>query len=462
MAKCTACGKGGLTRKLNGDGICLECASTRILELTSDVKKLQDEKTDVKKQLDQLQQSISPEMQTAIDLQQEIERRETMLASANAQLSKMQEDIEQAHAKLNTVNKSLLVAEDAVEMETFSLYIPKFDFAHSEEYKNKLNQIRDLQKDMLRAHIAAKCEIEWTVDGSKSKGKKMTNDTIKLLLRSFNNECDIAVSSVRFSNFDRCEDRIYKAFITLNHLGESNRIAISRAYYDLKIKELHLAYEYQQKKEEEREALRALKEQQREEAKLLKEIEAARKEAEKEKKHYLQALEKIHAQIAACQSDVDRADLLAKQNELVDHMDDIAAKLEDMDYRQANQKAGYVYVISNIGSFGKDVYKIGMTRRLDPMERVYELGDASVPFRFDVHAMIFSDDAPRLEAALHRAFADRRVNGVNFRREYFRVSLDEIKSVVLANHDKTVEFTETPEAQQYRETLLMNANVKTA
>ncbi len=113
-------------------------------------------------------------------------------------------------------------------------------------------------------------------------------------------------------------------------------------------------------------------------------------------------------------------------------------------------KAGYVYIISNIGSFGKDIYKIGMTRRLDPQDRVDELGDASVPFKFDVHAMIFSDDAPALEAALHREFEDRKVNMINQRREFFHVTLDEIKEVVKRNYDKTVEFVDVPEAEQYR------------
>ena len=209
------------------------------------------------------------------------------------------------------------------------------------------------------------------------------------------------------------------------------------------------------KKQEEKEALRALREQQREEAKLAKEIEAARKEAEKERKHYLQALDKLKLQLADCEDEAEKEALIEKQNDLIDHLDDLAAKMEDIDYRQSNQRAGYVYVISNVGSFGEGVYKIGMTRRLEPMERVYELGDASVPFMFDVHAMIFSDDAPQLEAALHQAFANRRVNRVNTRREYFRVSLDEIKEVVRQNHDKTVEFFDTAPAQQYRESLLM-------
>ena len=129
--------------------------------------------------------------------------------------------------------------------------------------------------------------------------------------------------------------------------------------------------------------------------------------------------------------------------------------LTDIDYRQANMRAGYVYIVSNIGSFGENVYKIGMTRRLDPQERIDELGGASVPFKFDVHAMIFSDDAPALEAALHRAFEDKKVNIVNQRREFFNVTLDEIKDVVKKNFDKTVEFIDIPDAEQYRVSIKM-------
>ena len=134
-------------------------------------------------------------------------------------------------------------------------------------------------------------------------------------------------------------------------------------------------------------------------------------------------------------------------------LDKIDKEFKDVDYREANQRAGYVYVISNIGAFGENVYKIGMTRRLDPQDRVDELGDASVPFNFDVHAMIFSDDAPRLEAALHNAFADRKLNFVNQRREFLRVSLDEIKKVVKENYDRSVEFVELAPAEQYRESI---------
>lgn len=149
-------------------------------------------------------------------------------------------------------------------------------------------------------------------------------------------------------------------------------------------------------------------------------------------------------------SENDRYELLEKRKEIEDHISKLKNSLQQIDYREANQKAGYVYVISNIGSFGENIYKIGMTRRLDPMERVDELGDASVPFDFDVHAMIFSDDAPKLESALHRAFENKKLNMVNTRREFFNVTLDEIKEVIKLNYDKTAEFTDVANAEQYR------------
>lgn len=158
------------------------------------------------------------------------------------------------------------------------------------------------------------------------------------------------------------------------------------------------------------------------------------------------------------ESSPDNADLLVKKTALEDQLNEISKALSDIDYREANQKAGYVYIISNIGAFGPNVYKIGMTRRLDPQDRIDELGDASVPFNFDVHAMIFSDDAPALEAALHKAFEDRKLNMVNTRREFFDVSLDEIKSVIRKNFDKTVEFIDVPDAEQYRISLKMREN----
>lgn len=441
MAKCKLCGQKGTFLKLNENGLCVECVT----------KALEAAQTEIAA----LKARITPELINAETIQKTLESRQKELESLNCSIADATKLSLELKARIDSLNSQMLFVSDAIELESFALYTPRYEFVHSDEYKIQLDAIRSDQKRMLKDKVAVIYDTNWTVNGSKSEGKKLLADMEKLFIRSFNNECDVAVADVKFSNFDRCKERIMKAFDTINKLGRINKMSLSFQYRQSKIDELSLAYEYQCKKQEEREHLRALREQQREEAKLAKEIEAARKEAEKEKKHYLQALEKLQAQYAACQSEEERAALAEKKDELLGRVDDITAKLEDIDYRQANQKAGYVYIISNIGSFGEGIYKIGMTRRLDPMERVYELGDASVPFVFDVHAMIFSDDAPQLEAALHRAFADRRVNMVNNRREYFRVTLDEIKAVVLANHDKTVEFTDVPDAQQYRETLLM-------
>ena len=215
---------------------------------------------------------------------------------------------------------------------------------------------------------------------------------------------------------------------------------------------LYLAFEYQQKKQQEKEAQKEERARMREEAKLAKELEEARKALEKEQTHYLNALKKLDQQMA---DHGETPELLDKKSQIEIQLEEIEKSLKEVDYREANQKAGYVYVISNIGAFGENVFKIGMTRRLDPMERIDELGDASVPFNFDVHAMIFAENAPKLEAALHNAFSKQKVNFINQRREFFNVSLDDIKRVVKENFDKTVEFVDVAPAEQYRQSLLM-------
>jgi len=279
----------------------------------------------------------------------------------------------------------------------------------------------------------------------------MVSDIKKLLLRAFNGECEHLTKNVKYNNFDSYKKRIESARTAISRLGKTVGIAIYDDYYDLKIQELHLAFEYQQKKQEEKERQKEIRAQEREEAKLQKEMEEARKKIEKEKNHYENALEAAQNQLATTGNEAEREELNKKIAEIENQMAEINKNLSDIDYREANQRAGYVYIISNLGSFGDNIYKIGMTRRLDPTERVDELGDASVPFNFDIHAMIFSDDAPKLENALHHAFEDKKLNMINTRREFFRVSLDEIERVVKENFDGTVEFVKVPDAEQYRE-----------
>lgn len=398
---------------------------------------------------------LSDDQREAVDLQGLIAELKQSRADLEADIAKKREVLEETEVQLAQLNEQAIETQDDILLQSFGLYKPQYDFASSDIYKQELTKIRDAQKALIKEGRAATGSTDWTVNGSKSKGSKMVKDMQKLLLRAFNSECDEQVAKVKFNNFEMAEKRITQSREAISKLGTIMSVSISSAYYNLKIQELHLAHEYRLKKQEEKEEQQRIREEMREAAKLEKEIEEARKSIYKEQKHYQNALEKLRLQL----SEVDDPDKLAalreKEAEIQAQLSDLDKNLEQVDYRAANQKAGYVYVISNIGAFGENVYKIGMTRRLDPYERISELGDASVPFTFDVHAMIFSEDAPKLEAALHRAFDRKKLNMINTRREFFNVSLDEIEQVVRDNYDKTVEFTRTAAAEQYRQSLLI-------
>lgn len=393
-------------------------------------------------------------IQDAIQKEKQLEILAGRIAEKQQEFEKVQREINTASEQLNAMKKKLIVMNEELLLQDFGLYEPKYDFINSEQYKQRLNLIRQKQKEMIKNKTAVSGNMNWTVNGSLSQGKKMVSDMQKLLLRAFNGECEEITGKVTYANFETSQERITSSYEAISKLGRIMNVAVTYPYYQLKQQELNLAFEYRQKKQQEKEEQRAIKAQMREEARLQKEIEEARWKIEKEQRHYINALKKIQEQIKKA-TGKEKADLQVKKQNLENQLSDIDKSLKDIDYREANQKAGYVYIISNIGAFGENVYKIGMTRRLDPTERVDELGDASVPFAFDIHAMIFSDNAPALESALHRAFEKRKLNWVNQRREFFNVTLDEIKKVVAANYDKTAEFIETAAAEQYRITIKM-------
>ena len=371
------------------------------------------------------------------------------------EINKANMDLKAIQAQIRELEKEYVTLDEAVLLQSFGLYHSQYDYSSSNEYKDHITDIKRQQEDLVLKNKAAVCTRVWSLEGSAAKGRKFETDNIKQILRSFNIECDDIIQKVKFNNFEASRKKIQRAFDLLNKLNDVNKISITQEYLKLKLDQLVLTYELAQKKQEEKEELRRQREIEREEKKLAKEIEEKRAEIEKEQQHYNNAVKNIDIQIAAEKDDVRLALLLQRKEELSSHLTDLDKAMADIDYREANHRAGYVYVISNIGSFGEDIYKIGMTRRLDPLERIDELSGASVPFRFDVHALIFSNDAPGLEAALHREFEDRKVNAVNGRKEFFNVSLQEIETVVKKYHDKTVEFNYLPDAQQYRESLLI-------
>lgn len=372
---------------------------------------------------------------------------------AEARLADLTEKVGALQSRHDALKKEVEAVEEAVEIQSFGFYRPKYGFQTGDEYAARLSIVREEQKSMIRRKTAAPCEKEWIVGGSVAEGRRMTDQQTKLMLRAFNGECDAAIAKVKYDNMEKLAERISKAWSQVNALGSSSYIAIVDTYLELKLDELRLVHEHREFLHEEKLEQKRQREELREEERALQELERVQADAEKDERQYAKALDKARADLAksmGAQHDKLEALVAKLEAELKDALDRKAKAIA----RAQLTRSGHVYILSNVGSFGEGIYKIGLTRRLDPYERVDELGDASVPFAFDVHAIIFCEDAPALENALHREFADRRVNRINMRKEYFRVTMPEIQSA-LAKHHGLVSLVLEPEAEEWRKTRAM-------
>jgi hypothetical protein len=357
---------------------------------------------------------------------------------------------------LNDLEKQVAIYDESLSFAELGMYKPHFEFNDSEAFKAAILKIRQKQKDSISSGKATHCPSEWTVDGSTSKGKVMINRQTRLTLRAFNNECDAAIANVRWNNVVAMEQRILSAAKAINKENISMNLEITDLYVGQKIEELRLTHEYRERQKAEKEERSELARAEREEKKLLAEAEAA----EREEKKYQLLLEKAKREAESTQGG-STGIMQARISELEKALADAKEASERARAMAEMTKSGYVYIISNIGSFGAEIVKIGLTRRLDPDDRIRELGDASVPFSFDTHAMIYSDNAPSLEGALHKRFADRRVNTSNHRKEFFRVTLDEIEDAVRVLAPKA-SFFKDREAQEWNETIAKrNENLRT-
>lgn len=392
------------------------------------------------------------------ETQKKIQEEKNLLNNVQGQIAAAKNELQSARLQLQDVHQKILGAEDVVLLESFSLYEPKYQLTNSSEYKERLDAIRASQKATARG--ISKTVDSWDHEGvslNKTEWKKLRKDMLKLSLRSFNSECEYCVDNVKFNNVEKMKARIRRSFDTCNSLLKATGVFWKDVVLEEKLAELYLAHEYQIKRHEEKEAARQAREDQREHEKLEKEIREARAKIEKERRHFTSALQKLQVRLSKASTQEECDDLQTRINELSTQNSKLDEDEKLLDYREQNARAGYVYVISNIGAFGENIFKIGMTRRLEPMDRVDELGDASVPFRFDVHAMVFSHDAPALEAKLHSHFAAGRLNKVNGRKEFFRAELTAIEAVIRANYDAVVEVTHVAPAEQYRESLRLTA-----
>jgi hypothetical protein len=407
---------------------------------------LQRAKTEAERTMAVEQKRVTTELARA---REEADKAVKDAEARRQQASSQRVELEAGIARLTAEFQAL---EEEAVLRSYGFYKPIYNFSSSEKYEQRLEDIREQQKAMLKDKKAAFCNIQWEVNGSKSEGRKQTERTLKLMLRAFNGEADACVAKVTYKNVKAMEARIEKAADAINGLVEIQQCFIAREYVKLKLDELHLAYEYQEKLQEEREEQRRIREQMREEEAAQRELERAKLEAEREAKRDEEALRKARVELEKAEG--------SKQQKLLERIAELERKVaEDQERQRAISQAqltrtGHVYVISNIGSFGEEVFKVGMTRRLVPQDRIDELGDASVPFEFDVHAIIRTQDAPALEAALHRTFAQKRVNRINERKEFFRVTLDEIAQAVRKHHGE-FELTRVAEAAEYRKTLAL-------
>lgn len=367
-------------------------------------------------------------------------------ASERNQLKQQIADLTAQRNDLDTQVRQIQDTLIAVSEEAVLQEVGVYNFAHPLDnavaYQKKLEQVKQNIKDRVKAGTAVSASTSWHVDGSVARGRKMVNEIAKLMLRAYNNEADTAVRSMRPHRLDAAIKRLDTSQRTISRLGQTMGIGIDPGFHSLRLYELRLTSDYLARVAEEKEAEREEKARLREEAQAQKEFEREKSRLLKEQAHYLSALQKMERNGQMDEAETARLKL-----------SEIQDAIQGVEDRAANIRAGYVYVISNIGSFGKEMVKVGLTRRLDPMDRVRELGDASVPFRYDVHAVVFSEDAVSLETALHQALEQERVNRINNRREFFYATPARVKELLteLINDATLLEYQDEPEAEEWRQ-----------
>ena len=419
----------------------LERLTTMGRELVTEVKKLRSQRATMLKQMEELG------IYTVVELENKRQELENQISEQSIRLER---DKSQAAAELDEIRRrmkdaqaAIVATDDLALLQEVGVYRYRHPLSDAVAYQNALAEIERQIKSMVKKDGGAVlATTSWTVNSSASEGRKMVRDFSKLMLRAFNAEADNLVRGMKPYKLDSALDRLTKTSQTIERLGKTMQIRISPAYSALRVRELEITSDFLQKQAEEKEVERAERERLREERKAQQEIENERARLEKERQHYSNAIDAL-----VKNGDETGAARIREQ------LRDVDEALENVDYRAANIRAGYVYVISNIGSFGEKMIKVGMTRRLDPMDRIRELSDASVPFNFDVHALFFSKDAVSIETEMHSRLASVRVNTVNRRREFFRATPLQVKTHLGELTGELLEFQEAPEALEYRQSL---------
>lgn len=379
-----------------------------------------------------------------IDIDKEVEKVTKEKDDLDTKIVALKKGYKEKRKIYDSLLKQVGIFDEQISFAEYGVYEPHFDFSDSEAYKTVIKAVRDEQKAMVSAKTATTTNENWTVDGSKAKGRTMNNRAVRLALRAFNAEAASAIANTRWNNAEAMIKRIENARKQIDKANDTLGVYITNGYFDRKIKELRLTHEYRERLKVERDERVEASRQQREE----KRLEQEAKKAIEEEERYKKLLERARKEAGISSSESQKAKILELERQLEEaHQKTVRAQA-----MAERTKSGFVYIISNVGSFGENIVKIGLTRRLEPNDRVKELGDASVPFLFDTHAMIYSEEAPALEAALHKEFEDRRINTSNMRKEFFRASLKEVQNAVV-QLAPDADFHMNVEAQEFRETV---------
>lgn len=396
-------------------------------------------------------QDIEANQSKLATLKETIEKEKAKIEQdIEVRISKKSTELNQLYSEISKVTKELKNKKEEIEnleplVTVVNIDTKGLELATSQELKNILSKYELEEAELVKNNTA--------VDVLIYNDKKFITTQTRQILRSFNAECDLAIANVTIKNIDTMRNKILRSYETLNKIYKSDGVQITKTFLENKLQQLITAHSYQQKLEDEREQKKLIQEQLKEEEKVRREIEREKAKIEKDETQFKNEISKLMKYLQKTDNEVEKTLYIDKIKECEEKLSVLETVKSDVLNREKNTRAGFVYIISNIGSFGENIFKIGMTRRLEPMDRIKELSSASVPFEFDVHALIFSDDAPNLESILHNTFREYEVNKVNHRKEFFSIPLEKIEKVVTEHHNATVQWTYEAAAEEYRESL---------
>ena len=386
---------------------------------------------------------LNAEKQQLDALRAEVAQLTAQRDALHAETEQLQQLISQSASlkgELSVLSAQVIETRETAILQEVGVYQYRHPLDDAPAYKDKLAELSSAIKAAVKAGAAVAGAQNWTVNGSKAEGTRMVKEFSKLMLRAYNNEADNAVRSMKPYALDSAIARLTKAKETISKLGKTMSITVTDRYHALRVNELELTADYLAKVAEQKEADRAERARLREEEIAQREFEREKERLLKEHAHYEEAAAQLRANGDSAKADEADAKLV-----------EIKEAIDGVNERAANIRAGHVYVISNVGAFGPKMIKIGMTRRQHPLDRVRELGDASVPFHYDVHGLVFSDDAVTLEQQLHQKLASSRVNYVNMRREFFMVTPAEIHDILIELGESIVTWTNEAEALEWHQ-----------